>query len=248
MDYSGTELDVFSNATNWKQYWASTIRPWVRGRVLEVGAGLGGSTEAICSGDETEWRCLEPDPELAALIQGRIERAELRDNCSVQTGVLRDLPATPDWDAILYIDVLEHIERDVAEVLEAASRLAPGGALVIVSPAHSWLYSEFDQAIGHFRRYSRASLAGIMPDTLQQACLRYLDSVGVLLSLANRMLLRSSEPSHEQIAVWDRWVVPVSRVIDPLFGHRLGKTVVGVWCQPEVDRTGGSTRSGRSRP
>ncbi|MEE8167028.1 MAG: methyltransferase type 12, partial [Myxococcota bacterium] len=84
----------------------------------------------------------------------------------------------------------------------------------------------------HYRRYTRESLAAIMPATLELRCLRYLDCVGILLSLAERVLLRSREPSHAQIGMWDRWVVPVSRVIDPLLAYRLGKTVVGVWCRP----------------
>ena len=232
IDYAGTELDVFASALNWKKYYASVIRPYIRGRVLEVGAGLGGTTEAICSGDESEWCCLEPDPQLVSRIDERIGRGEFRGNCRTMHGVLTDLPATPYWDTILYIDVLEHIEHDADEVQEAALRLAPGGAMVIVSPAHSWLFSEFDEAIGHFRRYTRRSLAEIMPDTLDLQCLRYLDSVGVLLSLANRMLLRSPEPSHAQIGIWDRWVVPVSRTIDSLLAYRIGKTVVGVWQKP----------------
>jgi len=232
IDYAGTELNVFAGALNWKNYYASVIRSYIGGRVLEVGAGLGGTTDAICCGDETEWCCLEPDPQLVSLIDERIERGELQENCGTMTGILCDLPATPDWDAILYIDVLEHIEHDADEVREAALRLAPGGVLVVLSPAHSWLFSEFDTAIGHFRRYTRRSLAEIMPDTLDLKCLRYLDSVGILLSLANRLLLRSPEPSHAQIRVWDRWIVPVSRVIDPLLAYRFGKTVLGVWQKP----------------
>lgn len=232
IDYAGTELDVFSNAHNWKEYWASVIRPYVTGAVLEVGAGLGGSTQALCDGSESLWCCLEPDPQLGSLIAQRIERGELSSLCEVRTGVLADLPATPDWDSILYIDVLEHIEDDVSEMREAVARLAPGGTIVIVSPAHSWLFSEFDEAIGHFRRYTRDTLSAVIPETLELQCLHYLDSVGVILSLGNRMMLRSSTPSHGQIGIWDTWVVPVSRMIDPLLGNRLGKTIVGVWRKP----------------
>jgi SAM-dependent methyltransferase len=229
ISYQSSELEVFANALNWKQYWASVIRPYVKGRVLEVGAGLAGSTDSICDGSEAEWCCLEPDLDLCDQIRARIETGELPANCRVQPGVLADLPATGEWDAILYIDVLEHIEDDANEVRAAAARLAPGGTLTIVSPAHAWLFSPFDAAVGHFRRYDRASLLGIMPSDLDLVSLKYLDSVGVLLSLANRMLLRSPEPSHEQIGVWDRFVVPVSRRLDPLLGYRLGKTIVGAW-------------------
>ena len=234
IDYAGTELDVFANALNWKEYSASVVRPYLRGRVLEVGAGLAGSTESFCSGNESEWCCLEPDPQLVGRIQERIAHGELPKNCRVETGILSDLPVMTKWDAIVYIDVLEHIEDDAAEVREAALRLAPGGSLVIVSPAHSWLYSEFDEAIGHFRRYTRKSLTEIIPEPLELRCLRYLDSVGVLLSLGNRMLLRSATPNHAQIGFWDRWVVPVSRFVDPLLAYRLGKTVVGVWSRPRA--------------
>jgi hypothetical protein len=59
-----------------------------------------------------------------------------------------------------------------------------------------------------------------------------LDSAGLLASLANRLLLRSAMPSPEQIAFWDRVLVPISRVLDTLFGRRLGKTVVAVWSRP----------------
>lgn len=68
-----------------------------------------------------------------------------------------------------------------------------------------------------------------MPKELQPVMLKYLDSVGIMLSAANRTLLRKKMPSVRDIAVWDRWVVPVSRVLDPLLGFTVGKSVVGVW-------------------
>ena len=57
----------------------------------------------------------------------------------------------------------------------------------------------------------------------------YLDNVGLLLSLGNRLLLRRDLPSAAQIAFWDRRIIPLSRILDRLTGHRLGKTVLCVW-------------------
>jgi hypothetical protein len=62
--------------------------------------------------------------------------------------------------------------------------------------------------------------------------MEYLDSVGVIASGANRLLLRSGMPTASQVALWDRVMVPVSRVIDPLFGRRIGKSILGVWRKP----------------
>ena len=57
----------------------------------------------------------------------------------------------------------------------------------------------------------------------------YLDAVGLLASLCNRLLLRQQMPTSRQIQVWDRFLVPLSRWVDPLLGYRLGKSIVGVW-------------------
>jgi hypothetical protein len=68
-----------------------------------------------------------------------------------------------------------------------------------------------------------------MPPEAERRALRYLDAVGMLASTANRLLLKQSTPSPAQIALWDRALVTASRVVDPLLGYTLGKSVLGVW-------------------
>ncbi len=229
MPYVGTELEVFSQARNWKRYLRSVTGRYIRGNVLEVGAGIGATTVALQSGSETSWKCLEPDSDLVVRLEDRFKSAKLPVPPQIQSGTVKDLDKSERFHAILYFDVLEHIEND-AEELEAASKhLETGGFLIVISPAHQWLFSDFDREIGHFRRYSRASLQEVAPGGLETVILRYLDSAGVLLSSANRWLLKESHPSPAQIKTWDRIVVPVSRGLDPLLGWRVGKSVVGVW-------------------
>ncbi len=130
---------------------------------------------------------------------------------------------------MLYIDVLEHIEDDQGEVEHAARHLAPGGHLIVLAPAHNWLFSPFDRAVGHFRRYNRPGLLKLGVPGLVPVAARYFDSVGMLASMANKALLRASSPTVSQIRLWDRVMVPCSRVLDPVLGHSLGKTVVVIW-------------------
>ena len=147
----------------------------------------------------------------------------------VLVGYLSDIPAGRLFDSILYIDVLEHIENDRRE-LEIASRyLRPSGALAVLCPAHNFLFTEFDRAIGHHRRYNRQTLQAVGPEGLQLRSLFYLDSFGMLLSIANRYILGSSSPTSRQIRIWDKEFVPVSRFLDPIINWRLGKTVVAIW-------------------
>ncbi len=234
--YAGSELELFEKARNWKAYWRAQIAGFVRGEVLEVGAGIGANTLTLAGLDYQRWTCLEPDAALAA----RIPLPPGGRHVPV-TGTIDDLPAGAKFDAILYdtilyIDVLEHIEDDRAEMARAAARLKPGGALIVLAPAHPFLYTPFDRAIGHFRRYTRdslrATLLAIGPPALRVEKLVYLDAAGMLASAANRLLLQSAMPSERQILTWDRLLVPVSRLIDPILAGRVGKSVLGVWRKP----------------
>ncbi|QDU26354.1 hypothetical protein ETAA8_14320 [Anatilimnocola aggregata] len=230
--YVGTELELFSRAVNWKAYVHRQIAPYLGSRVLEVGAGIGTTTLAQCRKPHTAWLCLEPDRGQVAQIDGLIERRELPACCTTFAGFIADLPASELYDSILYMDVLEHIEHDAAEAARAAEHLLPGGYLIALCPAHQSLYSPFDRAIGHYRRYSRRSLAAAIPSSLQRVSLRYLDSVGLCASFANRLLLKQSMPTPRQIAVWDSYFVRTSRWLDPLLCYSLGKSVLGIWQKP----------------
>lgn len=231
--YIGDELALFEHATHWKAYYGARLKPFLRGRVLEVGAGIGGTTRTLCDGSQSDWLCLEPDAALAGRVTELLTQGELPACCRLYVGTLDDLPASDGlFDAILYIDVIEHIEDDAAELRRAYARLAPGGVVLIVVPAHQWLFSPFDQAIGHFRRYSRPMLRRALPDGCRIRQLVYLDSVGLLASAANKLFLRQSYPTLAQIKFWDRTIVPVSQLADRITGFSLGKSVLAVVQKP----------------
>ena len=227
--YEGSELATFAHAVRWKAYVRRHVRPYLGPRVLEVGAGIGETTRMLAQGFHGQWTCLEPDAALAGGIHTLRARGELPSGCEVVVGSLSDLPADRLFDTLLYLDVLEHIERDADEVVLAARHLAPDGFLVVLAPAHQWLFTPFDEAIGHWRRYTRSSLARLTARSLRLRKLVYLDAVGLLASAANRVVLKSGHPTVRQITFWDRCMVPVSTVVDPLLGHRVGKSVLAVW-------------------
>ena len=231
-EYVGNELEIFAHAVHWKEYFQRSIAGFIQGDVLEVGAGIGATTRALCSGHERSWLCLEPDAQLAAQLVEAAEREPLPVEPEVVVGCVSDLDAKRTFDAILYIDVLEHIEDDAAELARAAEHLNPGGHLIVLSPAHQLAFSEYDAAIGHFRRYNKSMLHAVEPASLKCTAMFHLDSLGLMLSLANRFVLRSNDPKPSQIKFWDRWVVPCSRVLDPLVARSFGRSIVGVWQQP----------------
>ena len=231
LTYVGQELEIFVHAVNWKSYWASNIHNWIKGDVLEVGAGIGANTALLYHPAVKSWLCLEPDPQLASHVTHAT--AEL-PSCHVITGTVAAVQQQR-FDCILYIDVLEHIETDRDEIAASAKLLRPGGHLIVLSPAHQFLFSNFDAAIGHYRRYAKSSLRRLLPANCFQEALFYLDSVGMFASLANRLMLRQSLPTVKQIKTWDSYIVPVSRVVDPLLGKMLGKTIISVFTRSDQE-------------
>jgi 2-polyprenyl-3-methyl-5-hydroxy-6-metoxy-1,4-benzoquinol methylase len=232
LKYVGSELHLFAAAKNWKTYWSRQIRPFLSGDILEVGAGIGSNTRFLNPGGVGRWVCLEPDPELAAQLVRNSEETKSPPGYETVCGTLESLSGEQEFDTIIYIDVLEHIDKDREELHQAASRLRAGGRVIVLSPAHQRLFSPFDAAIGHFRRYNRPMLQRISPASLQLERMRYLDSAGLMLSAANMILLRQSMPTEAQLRFWDNWIVPVSRVLDRLFLYSVGKTIIAVWRKP----------------
>jgi 2-polyprenyl-3-methyl-5-hydroxy-6-metoxy-1,4-benzoquinol methylase len=230
LEYSGNELDIFSLAVNWKRYWASLMSPYIRGNVLEVGAGIGNNTLLLRTlHPHTQWICLEPDASLIAVLRAKIRAQNLSPSIQIVTGTLSDLPMQSGYHTILYIDVLEHIEDDLTEIQQAANLLAPSGYLIVLVPAHSFLYTTFDRHIGHYRRYTVRSLNALQPKHCALVAARYLDSVGFFASLANRLFLRQHLPTARQIRFWDRVFVRMSLIIDRLTLGKIGKSALIIW-------------------
>ncbi len=223
--YVGTELELFAEAKNWKNYIRVLLKKYITGDVLEVGAGIGSNTCLLCRSQHSKWLCLEPDNELFHSLEQSIDLNSI-PNCFACNGTIDSLKEEQLFDSILYIDVLEHIRDDKEELIKVSQHLKTEGNLIIVGPAHQWLFTSFDSAIGHYRRYNKPMLRTVLPDNIEVIKLAYLDCVGLLASLGNKLILRQSRPTLQQIKVWDKFMVPISRKLDPALKYRLGKSIL----------------------
>ncbi len=229
-NYPGQELQLFEEAKNWKEYFASKISGYIQGSVLEVGAGIGETTAYLINKKVTTWTCLEPDENLFSILLQKIKEEELPAFCKAINGTLDDLPFSQKFDTIIYIDVLEHIENDKSEIEKAVTKLNDGGQLIILSPAFQMLYSPFDKVIGHYRRYTKKTLRETVKTlNLTQKKMFYLESAGMFLLLLNKFLFKSNYPSKKNIVVWDKLFIPVSKGLDKISFYSFGKTIIGIW-------------------
>ncbi len=227
--YIGSELELFRDAWNWKAYYRQLIKNYLGAEILEVGAGIGATTESLCKGNHRRWVCLEPDPVLAKTLYSLLANGSLPAYCEPRIGTLVDINCQEKFDTIIYIDVLEHIKNDRAEINLAFSHLRDGGFLVVLAPAHQFLFAPFDEVIGHYRRYNRSTLSAIVGEKFECINIRYLDCIGLIASFGNCFFLRSKMPNKKQIVLWDTIMVPLSKMLDPLLQYSLGKSILGIW-------------------
>ena len=167
--------------------------------------------------------------DLTRRIEEQLLTGQLPVNYCLVNGTIASVDSAALFDTILYLDVLEHILDDGAELVRASRHLATRGNLVVAAPAHQFLFTAFDAAIGHHRRYSRAGIRALTPARCQLTTCLMLDCAGFFASLANKILLSAALPSKRQIAVWDKFLVPISCILDRAIGRSFGKTIVAVW-------------------
>jgi len=197
--------------------------PWLRGRVLEVGAGIGQLTALIrdCAGVEA-LVAVEPDPGFCRRL-----REDLPDVETVE-GTVAAVDPSSVWDALISVNVLEHIADDAAE-LSAYRRLLTGrgGHLCLFVPAGPGLLSPMDRDFGHHRRYTRGGLRRLLVEAgFDVLRLHPFNMVGYFAWWLAFKVLRRRRFNPAAVRFFDRRVFPVmhaweSRVVRPPFGQSL---------------------------
>jgi SAM-dependent methyltransferase len=218
-----------AEAENYHRWILDAFAPHLGPRVVEVGAGTGSFSALLAGRGPRALTLVEPSARMYAGLTARTwpEGVEVRLHNAFFPQVADRIAADGRPDAIIYINVLEHVEDDVGELRCARDALAPGGRLLIFVPALMALYSRFDAMLGHHRRYTRAGLAATCAAAgLTVVESRYLDLLGVLPWWAKYRLLRSRGMSPGSVRLYDRLGVPLTRAIEGAVRPPVGKNVL----------------------
>ena len=136
-------------------------------------------------------------------------------------------------DSCVCLNVLEHIEDDAAALRRFASILVPRGAIMLLVPAFPALFGPIDQNLGHYRRYTRASIARLTRAAgLELKKVRYMNTAGFFGWWVNARILRREAQSEKQIQVFDRYVVPVMSRLEELLPPPFGQSLFAVLKKP----------------
>lgn len=222
--YEGQDLEALGDLVRYQSWILRWIRPHLRGRVLEVGAGTGAIADHYVDlvGEAV---LLEPAANLAVRLRARFgDRAHV----TVHEGTLESFQR-PDGslDAAVMVNVLEHIPDDVGALRRLHTLLRPGGALAIMVPAMGAIYGSLDALVGHVRRYEREQLRGVVTDAgFRVETLRWLDASGVIPWFLAGRVLRQRRFSPGLARLYDRVVVPVSRALEERVEPPWGKNLI----------------------
>jgi len=229
--YTGRELESMAFAMKYHQWILDVFRPFLGKRIVEVGAGSGSFSELLLATGPEQLDAIEPSANLYPLLAERLLKVDPDCIGHARRGTLTDtlesIRKTGTPDSVIYVNVLEHIEDDAAELLTIHSLLEPGGHVLIFSPAHPWLMGSMDHELGHYRRYTMTDLVGKCKAagfTIRLSS--YFDMLGIVPWWLKYCVLRSRTMEPAAVRFYDRYAVPMSRLLESVIQPPMGRNVI----------------------
>jgi SAM-dependent methyltransferase len=229
VNYPGRDLESMSFAVNYHKWILNEFRPFLGKRIVEVGAGSGSFSELLLDESPEMLALVVPSEMFSALRMNPILKLNKQvsyfnsmfEQCAAQVA------SSLRPDSIVYVNVLEHIENDDAELKLVYSALPRGGRCFIFVPALKQLFGAFDKKIGHYRRYTKR----LLEDQCQKAGFnvlrsKYVDALGVIPWFVKYKLFRSDSLEPRAVELYDKVAVPVVKRIEPIFPPPIGKNIL----------------------
>ena len=217
------EFAALNEAVNYRDALLREFSRHLRGRVLEVGSGIGQLTgELLKNRAITRLVSIEPHPGFHSKISAMFP------SHTVIHGTIDDLNSGENWNAILSVNVLEHINDDERELRSYHRHLAKeNGDLCLFVPARPEIYAPIDKDFGHFRRHTKPGLRRKLEHAgFQVLQLRYYNLAGYFAWWFNFCLLRKRHFNAGAVRCFDRFIFPAvhgfeSRICPPPIGQSL---------------------------
>src|SRR5579872_3498556 len=227
-EYTVRDQERMEHAKRYFEWQSRLAEAHLGSRVLEVGCGLGNFTQHLLNrelviGIDVESRCVEKhrsrfsrDPNVISLCM------------DVQVPAFADLRKHQPV-SIACLNVLEHVEDDALALTHMNAVLPAGGTIVLIVPAFQGLYGPIDHLLGHYRRYSKQSLAQVAHRTgFRPRILRYMNLVGFFGWWVNARVQKKTEQSETLIKIFDSAVVPVISRIEDHIEPPVGQSIFTV--------------------
>ncbi|MBL8148788.1 MAG: class I SAM-dependent methyltransferase [Blastocatellia bacterium] len=226
-NYFGRDLEAMSFAINYHNWIISEFKQYFGETIAEVGAGTGNFTQLLIAANHNirSLVAFEPSANMYPLLEERLSATKQVKTVNGFFGA-KESKEQEQFDSILYINVLEHIENDAKEMFHAYNSLKTGGYVLIFVPALRYLYSEFDKQLGHYRRYHKKQLIDLVESVgFRVVKAKYFDLVGIIPWYIAFVLLKRSMSSGN-VLLYDKLVVPVMQHVEKVLTPFVGKNLL----------------------
>ncbi len=228
-------LDSLSGASNYLEFIVELMSPHLSGPILEIGSGLGDltgrlSTQHPVTATDVSERCLD---HLTAQFEGD-DSVSVKRYDAIAGGPVEGQPPEGFGSAVMS-NVLEHFADDVAVLSQLRQVVRPGGTIVVFVPAFEALYGDFDQKIGHHRRYTKRRLEkSFEASGLADSELRYVNLPGWFAWLLTVRLMGMTPTGDGLVGAYDRFVIPLVRAVETRVSPPFGQSVLGIATVPST--------------
>jgi ubiquinone/menaquinone biosynthesis C-methylase UbiE len=229
--------DLFSERGNYRYYQYDLIKEYIGEIILEVGGGNRSFTNIISKSKKNITRLLSIEPSPTFFNGTKIEY-NFPKFVEFKCTDLFDLEINPEnkFDTVVFIHVLEHIEKDKEALQKSYELLNKGGYVLIEVPALKFLYSIHDEMLGHFRRYNKKSLRSIIDTSkFEIVKLWYQDPIGVFGSWfyfkIKKIKLKSEEGAdlvESQGKIYDKLVIPMEKQVEKYITFPFGLSLTAI--------------------
>lgn len=214
-----------SFALNYHNWILSEIRPYIGNDIAEVGAGTGSFTELLLVEKFHKLAAFEPSCNMYPVLKSRFEKVANVDTINGFFGDKRS-DYQSGFDSVIYVNVLEHIENDQSELIHVYESLKQGGFIIIFVPALSFLYSDLDKMLGHFRRYHKQGLHTLVAQAgFNNIKIKYFDIAGILPWYLVYVLMKKTMTAAN-VSLYDNLVVPVMQKFEKIVTPPIGKNLL----------------------
>ena len=237
MDWTFQHEKGLGSLTNYRSYQYNLVHSYMGKNILEVGSGDRGFTSEILKSGIKLDRLVSIEPSEGLYAQHQ-DNFRFPDNVQFDKEDLFNLK--PDtygmFDTVVFIHVLEHIEKHREALDHTATLIEKGGYVLIEVPALPFLFSGHDESLGHFRRYTKKMLReAINPELYETEKMWYNDPIGVAGSFLFFKVLKRKLNTSEGVSlvknqggVYDKYVIPFERKIEKYITFPFGLSLTAV--------------------
>ncbi len=228
-DLDGEEtLMSIAAADQFNEWMYQQLVPYSSGKILEIGSGIGNISQFFVK-KNAHFEMSDIRNQYLQVLKKKFptnKTFELDLVANNFQNVYKDIIGS--YDLVYALNVIEHIKEDQKAITNMYSLVKPGGYVFVLVPAYQTLFNQFDEALDHYRRYTKKTLNLIFPSDARFIKSWYFNFMGIFAWFLGGKLIRKNTIPKSNMKIYN-FLTPLFKIIDYIFCNRIGLSVIAVY-------------------